>query len=502
MARGIENAIFAKYTYTGLGSWITSGTQKLHAGISSSSTSYKIGLEFDLSAYASYTINSISVWLYQTDYTDTVTWTFQNCTEINSNGTISGATGTGTMSMNKSNAWKGFFVNDLSSMIANGCVYIYGASASTYATVYDATTSYVPYVVVDYTEPIPEVNAAYVLAGTISGTNITFGTPLNHSSNVWGQKITPLGSTSFAVLYPKNDVSVENVRTFTLSGTTPTLIDTEQWLSATSTEANITRLSDTKFLITYDKWDSTNFECDTYIVACTIDESYLVTVGTPLKLADDSFQVMSVMVDTDRVVTVYNDGDYKMAVCTLSGTTITLVDTIELPDNIPVAYGNEIQIDKLGNDEVIAIYRYILNNGAGRASTITTNNFATGTFYARSAELTVTGDGYSSLFIRGNKVIDNTSSYIIDNGVAGEEYTNDNELIDDETHADDVGQHINDLLSNRKKVTLRFRYDPRMDIADTIKHITTYTTDNVFAGDISIEYNGAFIATLEGTVIA
>ena len=500
MATTTVNPSFAKYSVNGA-AWQNSSSDLLRGGIDVGSNDFKIALEFDMSAFSGYDINSVAVQCYQINNgsLQNVQWTVENATAINASD-VSGVSGTKFALMGKNNAYDGWNVGDVESMATYGIVHIRGSAIGTYAEIRDKDYSggaFTPYIIVDYSEPTTEINDAYVVAATISGTDITFGAPLEHENNIWGQYISVLDTDEFALIYPKNDITVENTKTFSISGTTITEEDEEQWLALNSQNASMLYMSTTKYIITYDVWNSTTTTYDSYVVCCEVDSSLIITVGAALKLGSASFVVGSTLLGADRVGTIYNDGNYKLATLDISGTTISLDDTISLGENI-----SSLKLDTLDDEEIIIAFKDELNKGIGTVEIVTTNNnVSSADYYARYAEITVTGTGTSKLYIRGNKINDSVTSVIIDNSVDGKEYKNNNELIDDSTHASSVGDWVNDVLKNRKRVKLAFRCDPRLDIADTIKHITTYITENVFASDFKLTFNGAFIADVEGVVI-
>jgi hypothetical protein len=223
----------------------------------------------------------------------------------------------------------------------------------------------------------------------------------------------------------------------------------------------------------------------------TFSSDYLAFIGLPVV-----YDITRVS-DTVFGITSVSSGECELKLGTWDSSDIAYGEVIGFGTDV-----SAVTISGTADSRIAINYVDRAQNYYGR--TFITDfelNIPSGDFYARYAEFEVGGTGTAKLYIRGNNINDSTTSIIIDNSEDGREYKNNNELIDDATHATSVGEWINDILSDRKKITLRFRCDPRLDIADTIKHITTYVTEDVFVSDFKLDFKGSWIATVEGVVL-
>jgi hypothetical protein len=140
--------------------WAPYDGVELFAGKTSSGTAYKIGLRFDISAYASKTITGITSWLFRFSDGQAATKTWHMCvaTALNADGTHAAVAGTDTsFSFTSANAWKSIALNtaQINALKAapNRFLVFYGASNNTYAGIRPLeynSGSHAPYVVVTY----------------------------------------------------------------------------------------------------------------------------------------------------------------------------------------------------------------------------------------------------------------------------------------------------------------------------------------------------------------
>jgi hypothetical protein len=165
----------------------------------------------------------------------------------------------------------------------------------------------------------------YVMVASVSGTEITYGTPLQIvSSAVTNLDIASTDSTHFAVVYHSGSSIV--TKYFSVSETTPTLLDTDTIYGTGSGGSlpSICALSSSLFVIAFNNIQ-TGY-CN--VVACSISGS-AVTVGSlyALSCPAPGGTTICAMDSTHFVVAWYESASsYDIYVCggSVSGTSITL----------------------------------------------------------------------------------------------------------------------------------------------------------------------------------
>jgi len=175
---------------------------------------------------------------------------------------------------------------------------------------------------------------ATVCICTVSGTTITSGTPVVFTldrPNFYSTSCCKLDTDKFAVVFVDTYdgtywYSVKACA-FTVAGTVPTagdILDID--IAGECSQSTICQLDTNKFVISW----CNDTDHEQYVAVCTVSGT-TITLGTPQLIATPAGGERAglVAVDTSSFIIVYNeqgDTEGKSRLCTVSGTTITLGD--------------------------------------------------------------------------------------------------------------------------------------------------------------------------------
>jgi hypothetical protein len=187
------------------------------------------------------------------------------------------------------------------------------------------------------------VNDAFAVVGTISGTTITYGTPVLVRASTSDTQVRACGLSSTAAFIVAVNPGTNNLTYgLTISGNTITTVSTVAASLTATSAASITKVDATRAIIGY----TTTSNNTTRIV--TFNGASAPTYGTAVNLIGATFnttgEIMSsfALIDTDKVVAFYSDSDVNVPsifgdfarVCSISGTTITLGTQLTLSTSV------------------------------------------------------------------------------------------------------------------------------------------------------------------------
>jgi hypothetical protein len=228
-------------------------------------------------------------------------------------------------------------------------------SSFTYLNMLDATHFVIAYPTRDdglHTDP-----PAYVIAGTVSGTDLTFGSPVQYGERIGFQQIAPLDSTHFIVSYPAttNNVVIGTVSGTSISLGTPVLAST-----ASASQNSITVLDSTHIIVGFQNGDEDS--ADTLIGGIVSGSS--VTFGTPITMPGVTENSLSFApLDATHAAFVYQEfsdsGHGKGVIITMDGTTLTRSEVAVFFDVGSAMYNRIIAMDE---DTVLV---FTADQGAG-----------------------------------------------------------------------------------------------------------------------------------------
>lgn len=160
---------------------------------------------------------------------------------------------------------------------------------------------------------------------------------------------------------------------------------------------------------------------------------------------------------------------------------------------------NATQIAKLetkltGTETLIISY----NDATEVSATITGGTIDNAIYYAKSCELTVTGNGDITILVNGKKLEKNATNVTININPVGTNTTYVNPLITDYASCERLVNFVANAIENRNIYESEFRGDPSLDVLDIVNSETKFTKsmDSIITR-LGIVYNGGFNGTVK-----
>jgi len=187
------------------------------------------------------------------------------------------------------------------------------------------------------------VNDAYAVVGTISGTTITYGTPVLVRASTTDSQVRACGlSATAAFIVSVNPGTSNIVYGLTISGNTITTVSTASSSTGATSAASITKVDATRAILGYTSGTTNAARIVTFNGASA------PTLGTAVTLIGASYSTFSgtlssfALIDTDKVVAFYSDSDGNAPsvfgdfarVCSISTATITLGAQLTLSTSV------------------------------------------------------------------------------------------------------------------------------------------------------------------------
>jgi len=247
-------------------------------------------------------------------------------------------------------------------------------------------------------------NGLFAAVGTISGTTVTFGTKVRASSGSTGYysqvHFDPVTPNSFAVIY-RGGSNYGTMIAGTISGTTVTFGSQTVFLSTTTNDFDFAFDPSTSGSFVVSASSSTGLK----VYAGTLSGTTL-TFGTPVtaKTGDD-FRDISVAFDSSIAgnyvlsyenMSTYPNVNFEILAGTVSGTTATTgaVTLVQSIGNGGLFDGNQIFSDSNVPGKFIMAYRY--GPSYARVCTVSGNTFTFGTAVQISTATPIGGSMFSS----------------------------------------------------------------------------------------------------------
>ncbi len=266
------------------------------------------------------------------------------------------------------------FINAVVGTVS-GTAITYGTPVALSASVYSGTNVSVAALsstafVISY-QAVSTLYAQAVVA-TVSGTAITYGTPaaLNAVSSSY-TPVAALSATSFVVAYYNNSTNYANAVVATVSGTTITAGTPQVMSSGTIIAGNfsVAALSSSLFVVAYTVSGPT-----TYLVAGSVSGT-TITAGTPYgAISASSSSVSIATLSSTAFVTGYITGSATInaAVGTVSGTTITFGNAYSFPAPTGTTSASAPSVAAFSSTSFVATYAaansYYVNAAVGTVS--------------------------------------------------------------------------------------------------------------------------------------
>jgi hypothetical protein len=174
-------------------------------------------------------------------------------------------------------------------------------------------------------------NNGYAVIGTVSGTTISFGADYEFESDIaYHKSVTAVSSTNFFIAY-RNASGNGVISTGTVSGTTISFGTKQTYQSGTMYDPEIVKLDDTKAFVA---WRYGTSSAKGMVVTLSGTTCTLGTAATIV--SGDNRSPRVAVLSSDRVMILYYDSGEagKYSVCNISGTTITpLTSTQFIPSS-------------------------------------------------------------------------------------------------------------------------------------------------------------------------
>lgn len=219
---------------------------------------------------------------------------------------------------------------------------------SGYLAILDSTHFALAYAVESGIVEMPQ--GGYVVAGTISGTDITFGSPIEYTEQASFQDVEVLDSSRFVLTY--QDAGSNKAVIGTVDGTSITLGTPIVTTTANVSNNVVVAFSESRIILAFSNGD----EVAVMLIVGTVADTS-ITLGTPFFISDLQTTSLSFStLDETNAVLIYNeflDGGRrgKGVVITLDGTTGSVSDEAVFFDTGLAMYSNVLTIDR---DTVLA----------------------------------------------------------------------------------------------------------------------------------------------------
>ncbi len=246
--------------------------------------------------------------------------------------------------------------------------------------------------------------------GTVSGTDIVLGSVtvfnLDDTSQI---HIDTLSPTKFVVIYQDvNDNNHGTAKIGTISGTTITFGSEFEFMSAPSGAGpgGVISLSSSTFVVVYTRLDSpSSVELKFGTVSGTT-----ITYGSPISLDLVSSRSLSKLSETEFVFAykeILIDGQGTTSIGTISGTNIILGEKKQF---LPIASVGGVDVDSLDDHRFVVVYTDDSDSGHGTAKLGTVPGLVDGNLFIQGLDvITTSGD----LFIAGQDSIDTSGDLFI-----------------------------------------------------------------------------------------
>lgn len=208
----------------------------------------------------------------------------------------------------------------------------------------------------------------YAVVGTVSGTTITFGTPVLINASGGDVYINVIGLSATAALVGHGTTGMA-YHGLTISGNTITTVSTASSTITSISLPSITKVDSTRAIIGY----TTSTANSARIV--TFNGASAPTLGTAVTLISASWNTSTetmasfALIDTDKVVAFYSDsetstslyfGDFAR-VCSISGTTITLGGQTQLSTSTTTGGSANTQAIPISTTEAVCTNGYAVS---------------------------------------------------------------------------------------------------------------------------------------------
>jgi len=220
-------------------------------------------------------------------------------------------------------------------------------------------------VVIGYRD-VGNSNYGTAIVGTASGTSISFGTPaVFESANVEHPFVASIGNDKVVAAYQDRGNSDYGTAVVgTVSGTSISFGTPVVFESASSAEISLASIDNDKVVIGY--YDTGNSGRGTAVVGVASGTS--ISFGTPVLFESGTSQFISVAsIGTDKVVIGYRDNDNSYYGTVVEGTASGTSISFGTPVVFESAFTNYISVASVGNGKVVIGYQDAGNSNYGTA---------------------------------------------------------------------------------------------------------------------------------------